>query len=209
MSIGGGSAKSSGYNWSAPMSGDLSGLRNQIGGYFGRMLQGGQTGLSTPQGVVGPAFQNLFGGDPSTDYLGARGALERNLSGMGFQNAYEQAFGAMQPGLERAIDLSNLKTLGQATPAGLRFSTDLAKMRSQNAQDILLGGSQQAMGAGLGAMQAQGQQALDLMGLIGQLGESQLARQLPLLIQYATNFSPLGNFGTQKSSSWNANAGLW
>ena len=193
-------SKSSSGSTPQSMPGDLTGLRSQVNAFMGNLLRGGNTALSTPMGAIGSAYQNLYGDNPSKDFLGARGTLERLLSGEGYKSAYGQAYDALAPLAQRSIDLSNQKVLGAGTGQGLRFSTDIPVMQAANARDILLGTQGQAAGNANAIM---GQQLQGAQGVYSNVLQGALA-QMPLdkLLQYATQFAPVGN--NSSSSGWSA-----
>lgn len=168
------------------------------------MQQGGvQNALSQPAGMIGSIYNNLFNPNagPGQDYLGARGALERSLSGAGFGDAYNSAFEKLLPSARAAIDELNRNVLSASSPMGLRFSSDVMNQQRRGAQDILLGTQGQAVQTAMPFAQMQQQGALSIFDLIASLAQDQMARQVPLAVSLATG-APQISTSTRKDSSF-------
>ncbi len=132
-------------------------------------LAGGGSGLGTPLGILGPIYQNLFGGGAG-DYLGAKGAIQDTLSG-NFGGAVNTAYNQLLPSTLQGIQQGSSALQAAAGPAGLRFSTDLMGQQGRLASDLLGQTQQQALGAGLNVYNQRAQTGQDIFGLIGQLGQ--------------------------------------
>ena len=185
---------------SRPMiQGDLKNLRSNLSNYFNNMLGQGQGALSNPGGIIGSQWNNLFGSNPTGDFLGARAALQGVMSGDTVKNSANQAYQNFLPLAQRNMQLMNNNVLNANSGLGNRLSSDVMNQQRQGSSDILNNLLAQSVGAGLQTAGLQGQTAQGLYGLMGQLGTSQMAQQLPLLAQYASAFAPTG--GTSQGSS--------
>lgn len=181
---------------------DLKDLRGQISPFLANQLNSkGQTYGNTPEGPLNSVYQNLFGDNPTGDFLGARQTIESNLSGRGFQNAANATYQGMLPGVMNSIMLGGNALRETAGANGMRFSTDLMNNQRALANSQLLGLQQNAIGNANTYMQNTGNQAQGIYSLIGDLGMKTIANQLPLLLQYASQFPPSGQFGGGGSSS--------
>lgn len=208
-----GSNKSGGqsYNESRSMSGDLTGLRNLINNQFIRGIRdngGLESWGNTPQGPLRSIFQNLYGDDPSGDYLGARKALQDSLSGDSFGQAYKLAQDQMMPSTLEAIRTGGAALQNSFGANGLRFSTDVmgAQRRFADTQMNALGDRAAANAQGL--YQTRANTALGTYGQANDMINAQLARQLPLLLQYASQFPSIGSFGTGSNRGTGFNFGV-
>lgn len=152
-------------------------------------------------------FPNPMGsasnGRSTGDFLGARQALTESLSGQGLDRSLQLAQQQLLPSTLSNIQLGSAALRNAAGPLGLRFSTDLMGQQRNFANQQFMGMQQNALQTALPMWQQRGQLAGDIYSLIGQLGNAQLARQLPLLIQYATGFAPTGS--NSSGSGWNFN----
>lgn len=184
---------------------DIGPLRNQLAGMFQGALNQGFGALTQPQGVIGSTFANLFGpqASPAVDFLGARAALERGLSGEGLQQNIDTAFGQLQPTVERQLELLRQNVQGANAPLGTRFSSDVQNQVRAGTTDITNNAMQAALGAALQQGATQTGAAGDIFSLIAQLGEAQAARQLPLIAQFASAFAPVGQRSSSRSGSFN------
>jgi len=190
----GGGASSSRSNTGLPA--DLQPLRENLNSYFINQLQ--QPGFGqNPTGAIGGIYQNLFGDDPSQDFLGARQALENSLSG-DYGSYANQAFQTMMPTIQDAMNTSNRNLSNQYGAQGLRFGTDLMNAQGAAGSNILNNALAQAGQQGMAFMGQQGQQAQTMFDLIGRLGAASIAQTLPLLAQYASS----GQEGSSSSSSF-------
>lgn len=165
-----------------------------LSGLFESFLRSkGETALGTPAGTIGPAFQNLFGESPTDDFLGARERLTNILSGAGLDADIERAFEADRPGLNRELD----RIVGQQSVFGKRFGSDVANQQAAAVGDARSRAFANALAereTGLGA-------ALGTYGLVGQLGEAQLARQVPLALEFVRNFPTFSTDSSGRSLS--------
>ncbi|RME06088.1 MAG: hypothetical protein D6812_02145 [Deltaproteobacteria bacterium] len=193
----------------AVIPGDLTGIRSQVNSLFGNQIKqlGGGFG-TTPAGPVGQAYQAFFDRNPLTDFLGAETAIRNALSGDTFTSGFNQAFSALEPGLRRNIDILKTSVLDQASPLGLRFSSDVLNQQRRGAQELLLGTQNQAANLGLNLLGQQLQGGLGVFGLTQQAALDQLARQLPLLVQYATSFAPVGQVSGSRARGSGFDIGL-
>ena len=164
-----------------------------------------KSALSTPMGIIGSQYQNLFGDDPSADFLGARSALQRSLSGDALGSFYNQAFDVLQPGMQRNIDLMKQNVLSGTAGLGNRFSSDVMNQQRTGAQDIMLGTQGQALQNALQILQQQMGGALGVYDQVGSMAEGQMGRQLPLWVSLATGAPTENKSG---SSGWNMNVGI-
>jgi len=178
---------------------DLKGLRESLGSYFSNMLRN-PSALSSPTGIIGSQYNALFGGGSEAG-LGthARQALESVLGGGAFRNTYNDVMDLMTPNMNRGMELINRNVLGRNTVMGKRFSSDVGNQASSAAANLLLGTQREAMGNALNFANMRGSLGANVMGGIGSLAEGQFARQLPLLVQYAMGFAPVGNYGNNRS----------
>lgn len=164
-----------------------------------------QTGLTQPLGVLGNTYQNLFGDNPTNDYMGVRERLSAILGENGLQGGINTAYSQLLPSAQRSIEELNRGTLTKMSGAGHRFSSDTMDLQRRGAQDILLGTQGQALQAALPLMQLQAQTGMNIMDLIASLSEGQMGRQVPLAVGLATG-TPSGS--SSNSSSISANVGL-
>jgi hypothetical protein len=210
VSVGGG--KSSSSSSSKPKSmvqKDIQPLRRDVGNYFRGLLREQGAGFgTTAMGPAGSAYTALLSKDPADDYLGAKDAIMSALGEDAFQRSLESAYGALLPTAQRNIQTMNQGVLQKNAGLGLRFSSDVMNQQRQGAGDILNNALAQAAGLANQQTAQQLQGGLGIMDFAQQAGESQLARQLPLLLQYATQFAPVGTKGSSGSSGWNANVGF-
>ena len=165
-------------------------VRHDLGSWFRNLFSQGSTALSTPQGILGPLYTNMFGQNGSEDFLGARSALQRSLSGSGLGQNVQTAYNQLLPGTQRSILEGSNALTSAAGPKGLRFSTDLmgqqGLLASRGMNDLL----DRSLTAGLSQGQTEAQTALGAYGLIGQLAQAQ--DPLLLAIQYASQFPGIG-----------------
>jgi len=196
-------AKPVAWDWQKKGLQDLSGMfRNLVGG------NGFLTALSQPLGILNPAFQNLFGDNPSADFLGARSRLQDVLSERALPRAVDQAMGALLPWMQRESDIMRRDLLQRAGHTGTRFSTDFANVLNRGQQDLALRTQQQALGVALPYLQTQAQAARSVYDMIASLAERQLARQVPLWAQILTAYAPVGSSSRSSSGGWRFSIGL-
>ena len=211
MSIGASGSSSGNSSSTTPVSvpGDLTGMRTQLNHYFSNMMSNGNYG-NTPDGPLKSAYTNLFSGG-ADDFLGAKQAIQNNLNGNGFANAFNSYMQAATPAAMNAYKTGAQTLANQAGANGLRFSTDLLGAQNKLMQNSLANlQSTAASNAGNYAAQ-QGSLAYSLYSLIGGLGQNQISMsQLPALLKYAETFAPVGQSGTSygSSSSSGFNVGL-
>lgn len=171
----------------------------------GELANQSRTALSSPMGIIGSQYQNLFGDDPSSDFLGARAALQNALSGDALQNYYGQAFDVLQPGMNRNIELMKQNVLSGTAGLGNRFSSDVMNQQRAGAQDIMLGTQQQALGSAMDILGQQMGGALGVYDQVGGLAEGQMGRQIPLWVSMVTGAPTTSQ---SSSSGWNMNLGI-
>jgi hypothetical protein len=182
---------------------DLMPLRKDLGSLFQSQLAArGSDIFNNPGGISGSIFQNLYGADPSGDFLGARNTLQNLMSGQGLQQYLGTANQQLMPTALANILAGGNALRNAAGPAGLRYSTDLINAQRGMAGDILAKTQAQALQAALGMSQQAGDAAQNIYGLSSQMRESDLARLLPTMVAYATGFAPVG------TNSWGFNAGV-
>lgn len=212
-SFGGGASKSSSSSNStsrAITTPDLTALRGTIGNQLNQYLGAYGPSLFEGDQALNSMFRNMFlDADPGSDYLGARSAIQRGLSPQGLTDNYMQAFSALEPGLGRAMQLSTQGLANAAGPRGLRYSSDLLNIQGRANQDLINQAQQQALGVASQQQQQALQGGLSVLGLLGQAGGGGIGNLLPLLLQYATSFAPVGQDSTSKSNSasFNFNVG--
>lgn len=188
---------------------DLTGGRSQLGGIFQNALR--QNGMSlawNPQGNVGSIYNALYSKDPSQDYLGAKQRLGSIISGSANGDNYAQALKFMTPQMERNLQLMGTQLTNQSGGQGLRFSSDLMNQQRAGALDLMLGTQGQAWQQ---ANQMTGQQLGAAQGLynqIGQLGQADLERLMPLIVKYMTTFAPVGNASEGSGNGFGAGIGM-
>ena len=205
MSIGGTKGSSSQTSRSKARSmiqQDIRPLRAMLGQEFMNQLAGGLV----PQGVQGSniissQFANLFGDDPSSDFLGARNAIMQGLGGGALQNNISQAFQAMQPALMDSMRTSNMATNNQAGPLGLRFGTDAMNLAGKRRNELTNQAMDRAVGTGVQMSGQQLQGGLNLLNQIGQLSQGGLGSLLPLIVGYGTSYAPVGQDTKSTGSS--------
>lgn len=188
---------------------DLRGVRSDIGAFFQNQLRAlGPDFATTPQGFIGQAYRGLFDKDPTTDVLGAANAIQSVLGGGAFSQAFDRAMGILEPSVQNQIRQLNTSVLNQSSPLGLRFSSDVLNQQRRGAEELLLGAQNQAANLANQFASQQLQGGLSVFGLTQQAALDQLARQLPLLIQYATSFAPVGQNATSSASGSGFGFGL-
>lgn len=195
---------SSGSTSGAKVPADLKPIRSDLSGLFQSELgTRGSDIFQDPGGTSGRIFQNLFGDDPSSDFLGARQALQDTLSGQSLGPNLQRANQQLMPVAMQNIASGSRALRQQAGPAGLRFSTDLINAQRGLTGDILAQTQGQALDAALGLGEQRGQAAQNLFNMAASLRESDLGRLLPMMVNFATQFAPVGS----ESSSFNASLG--
>lgn len=183
---------------------DLRPIRSDLSDLFrGQLRQRGSDIFQDPGGVSGRIFQNLFGDNPANDFLGARNALQQTLSGESLGPNLQIANQQLLPVAMSNIQSGSNALRQQAGPAGLRFSTDLINAQRGLAGDILAQTQAQALDAALGLGEQRGDAAQNLFNMAAQLRESDLGRLLPMMVNFATQFAPIGS----SSSSFKAGLG--
>jgi hypothetical protein len=106
-----------------------------------------------------------------------------------------------------AINQGQNQIRGKAGVSGLRFSTDLNNQIGRFAGDQLLGLQANSINAAAPIFQQRAQNAAGIYDLISSLAQQDLGRQLPLLLQFATGFAPVGGSSSSSSSGWRGGVG--
>ena len=184
----------------------MRGVRHDLSSWFRNLFSQGSTALSTPQGILGPLYTNLFGQNGSEDFLGARSALQRSLSGSGLGENVQTAYNQLLPGTQRSITEGSNALSTAAGPQGLRFSTDLMGQQGLLASRSMNDLNARSLTAGLSQGQTEAQTALGTYGLIGQLAQAQ--NPLLLALNYATQFPGIGNISRSGAPSANFKGNL-
>lgn len=196
-----GSNRSRSTTTSSPMiQGDLRRLRGTIGNTFQQFL--GPLSQSSLKGtnVLDSTFVNMFG-ENGADVFGAKEAIQRLLGGDNLGAGIQDAFSAQLPSLQRGIEEATRGVLNTLGPAGLRFSTDADRLALRAGQDMTNEALARSLQAALQNAATQSGLAGNVLGTVGSL-KAPSANLLPLILQYATAFAPVGQTSQGTSSGF-------
>lgn len=205
MSIGGSKSKQS--STSTPQSmvqSDLLPLRYNLSSAFNDMVGGLLPQAQEGANIVSSQFQNLFGQNPTEDFMGARGAVTQALGG-DLGPYISQAYQSQAPAMQQAMEAAQRATLNQAGPLGMRFGTDAMGLASERANELANQALARSLQAGLQSQQTQLGGGLDVMRMISELNQGGLGQLLPFITQYATQFAPVGQRSKSSSRSGSFN----
>lgn len=179
---------------------DLRPLRYNLSSAFNDMVGGLLPQAQEGANTVSSQFQNLFGQNPTQDFLGARGAVTQALGG-DLGPYIQQAYQSQAPAMQQAMEAAQRATLNQAGPLGMRFGTDAMGLASTRANELANQALARSLQAGLQTQQTQLGGGLDVMRMISEMNQGGLGQMLPFIVNYATQFAPVGTRSRSTESS--------